>query len=221
MARPFSTAFTMEVKLSSVKTLSEDKNRQNIITKWIFWQIIVKHWKMVFSKSKFCQSLGPHTCGTEKPRTHLQPRHISAAPLATSVPCRPMATPIRASCSAGASLTPSPVLKVSKEERTQRSAQRERERVCTCRKLKLLEIVWTLAYWYCTLVPCYFWLEIKPRFQCGNMKQNLVPFVQWVAPSLISIRCVLSTSIHWYEKCILFSYSNRVSACVHCMCTAA
>lgn len=97
----------------------------------------------------------------------------------------------------------------------------ERERVCTCRKLKLLEIVWTLAYWYCTLVPCYFWLEIKPRFQCGNMKQNLVPFVQWVAPSLISIRCLLSTSIHWYEKCILFSYSNRVSACVHCMCTAA
>ena len=37
-------------------------------------------------------------------------RHISAAPFATSVPCSPMATPIRASCSAGASFTPSPVL---------------------------------------------------------------------------------------------------------------
>ena len=107
------------------------------------------------------------------------------------------------------------------KKREHRDRRREGERVCTCRKLKLLEIVWTLAYWYCTLVPCYFWLEIKPRFQCGNMKQNLVPFVQWVAPSLISIRCLLSTSIHWYEKCILFSYSNRVSACVHCMCTAA
>ena len=43
-------------------------------------------------------------------RLGFQPRRISEAPLATSVPWRPMATPIRASFSAGASFTPSPVL---------------------------------------------------------------------------------------------------------------
>ena len=37
-------------------------------------------------------------------------RIMSDAPFATSVPSRPMATPISARCSAGASLTPSPVI---------------------------------------------------------------------------------------------------------------
>lgn len=207
MARPFSTAFTMEVKLSSVKTLSADRSRQNIITKWIFSQIIVKHWRMpshlwdreatdpLAATPHFCSALGYF--GALQTHGHPNPRLMQRWCVVDTI--------------AGPE-------GFKRRENTEIGAERERE--CTCRKLKLLEIAWILVYWYFTLVPCDFWPEIKPRFQCGNMKQNLVPFVQWVAPSLISIRCLLSTSIHWYEKCILFSYSNRVSTCVHCMCAA-
>ena len=97
---------------------------------------------MVFSKSKFCQSLGPHTCGTEKPRTHLQPRHISAAPLgyfgALQTHGHPNPRLMQRWCVVDTIAGPEGF---KRRENTEIGAERERERVCTCRKLKLLEIV--------------------------------------------------------------------------------
>lgn len=129
----------MEVKLSSVKTLSEDKNRQNIIK----MDILANHCKTLkdgFFKIKVLPKFRP---------SHLWHREATD-PLA--------ATPHF--CSAlgyfGALQThghPNPRLMqrwcvvdtiagpegFKRRENTEIGA--ERERVCTCRKLKLLEIV--------------------------------------------------------------------------------
>ena len=88
-----STADTMEQKLSSVRTSVV------LLTHHISMPPLITNYRLISNDHN-------HTS-----LTHLLQVSMSLAPLATSVPWMPMATPMSAWFSAGASFTPSPVLR--------------------------------------------------------------------------------------------------------------